>query len=63
MPNVVVYEKREILTINNKKILLLPWITNIPEFINEFEDSIETYDVILGHLSIIGFDMGGRYLL
>lgn len=44
---------------DNKKILLLPWITDIDAFSNTFEESIKTYDLIFGHLSAIGFNMGG----
>lgn len=57
LPNVTVYENPTEITIDNKNILMLPWVTNY--------DSIENvlnkhYDYCFAHLDIIGFDMGGR---
>ena len=59
LPNVKVYEEKELIEIENKKILLVPWVIDINSFSNELEESIDKYDIIFGHLSTIGFNMGG----
>ncbi|MCF0117755.1 MAG: metallophosphoesterase family protein [Bacilli bacterium] len=58
LPNVTVYEKQEELNIDNKKILMLPWITDYAQ-----ENLIVgKYDYCFCHCDIIGFDLGGGRL-
>lgn len=57
LPNVTVYEKQTVLTIDNKTILLQPWITDYSTYI-----LTEHYDYAFMHADIIGFDQGGGRL-
>ena len=57
LPNVTVYEKQTILTIDSKTILLQPWITDYSTYI-----LTEHYDYAFMHADIIGFDQGGGRL-
>lgn len=57
LPNVTVYEKQTVLTIDNKTILLQPWIIDYSTYI-----LTEHYDYAFMHADIIGFDMGGGRL-
>lgn len=59
LPNVVVYEKPEILNIDNKKILMLPWIT---DYTNLSCIPAGKFDYCFCHADIIGFDQGGGIL-
>lgn len=57
LPNVTVYENPTEITIDNKNILMLPWVVNyddLPNLLNKH------YDYCFAHLDIIAFDMGGR---
>jgi len=56
--NVTVIEKMTLIEMNNRKIVLIPWITNNAEFISQFCNN--SYDVCLGHLYIRGFNMGNN---
>ena len=57
LPNVTVYEKQTVLTINNKTILLQPWIIDYSTYV-----LTEHYDYAFMHADIIGFDQGGGRL-
>lgn len=57
LPNVTVYEKQTVLTIDSKTILLQPWITDYSTYI-----LTEHYDYAFMHADIIGFDQGGGRL-
>lgn len=57
LPNVTVYEKQTVLTIDNKTILLQPWITDYSTYI-----LTEHYNYAFMHADIIGFDQGGGRL-
>lgn len=57
LPNVTVYEKQTVLTIDNKTILLQPWIIDYSTYI-----LTEHYDYAFMHADIIGFDQGGGRL-
>ena len=57
LPNVTVYEKQTVLTIDNKTILLQPWIIDYGTYI-----LTEHYDYAFMHADIIGFDQGGGRL-
>lgn len=57
LPNVTVYEKQTVLTIDGKTILLQPWITDYSTYI-----LTEHYDYAFMHADIIGFDQGGGRL-
>lgn len=57
LPNVTVYEKQSVLTIDNKTILLQPWIIDYSTYI-----LTEHYDYAFMHADIIGFDQGGGRL-
>ena len=58
LPNVTVYEKQTVLTIDGKKILVQPWI------IDYKQENLITgkYDYCFCHADIIGFDQGGGRL-
>lgn len=57
LPNVTVYEKQTILNIDNKTILLQPWITDYSTY-----NLTGHYDYAFMHADIIGFDQGGGRL-
>lgn len=57
LPNVTVYEKQTVLTIDSKTILLQPWIIDYSTYI-----LTEHYDYAFMHADIIGFDQGGGRL-
>lgn len=57
LPNVTVYEKQTVLTIDNKTILLQPWIIDYSTYI-----LTEHYDYAFMHADIIGFEQGGGRL-
>ena len=57
LPNVTVYENQTSLTIDGKKILVQPWITDYSTYI-----LTEHYDYAFMHADIIGFDQGGGRL-
>lgn len=57
LPNVTVYEKQTVLTIDNKTILLQPWIIDYSTYI-----LTEHYNYAFMHADIIGFDQGGGRL-
>jgi DNA repair exonuclease SbcCD nuclease subunit len=51
--NVTLIEKITSVEFNNRKFVMAPWITNIPEFISQFNGT--KCDVCLGHFNIFGF--------
>lgn len=57
LPNVTVYEKQTVLTINSKTVLLQPWITDYSTYVLTGH-----YDYAFMHADIIGFDQGGGRL-
>lgn len=57
LPNVTVYENQTALTIDGKKILVQPWITDYSTYV-----LTEHYDYAFMHADIIGFDQGGGRL-
>lgn len=57
LPNVTIYEKPTNLLIDNKKILMLPWVTDYTKVNDIITDN---YDYCFCHADIIGFDLGGR---
>lgn len=59
LPNVTVYETPEILHLDGKKILMLPWITDYTDLSGIPKGR---FDYCFCHADIIGFDMGGGRL-
>lgn len=58
LPHVTIYDKQTVLEIDDKKILMQPWIVDYAQ-----EDLIKgKYDYAFMHADIIGFDMGGGRL-
>ena len=57
LPNVTVYEKQTVLNIDNKLILLQPWIIDYSQPVINGK-----YDYAFMHADIIGFDQGGGRL-
>jgi len=51
--NIKIIEQPEIINIENKKILLAPWIINFADFVSYIND--KSFDVSLGHYNIRGF--------
>lgn len=58
LPNVTVYEKQDVLTVDGKKILVQPWIVDYAQ------DGLfrGKYDYAFMHADIVGFDLGGGRL-
>lgn len=59
LPNVTVYEKPTDVIIDNKRILVLPWIT---DYTTADQLITKKYDYCFCHADIIGFDQGGGRL-
>lgn len=57
LPNVTVYEQPTEVMLADKKVLMLPWVTNYEMFDNYV---LNHYEYAFTHLDIVGFDMGGR---
>ncbi len=54
LPNVNIIEKITTIEIDNKKIVMVPWIVNYDEFIKEFKNI--KCDLCFGHFDIQGFN-------
>jgi DNA repair exonuclease SbcCD nuclease subunit len=53
-PNVQIINQITTINLNNKKIVMVPWITDIEDFNKQFSQ-LHDIDVCLGHFSINGF--------
>jgi len=60
-PNVHVFNKPEIIGINDKKLLIIPWITDFNEIMTLLEDNVGKADMVFSHFDVAGMSYDNGY--
>jgi len=60
-PNVHVFKSPEIIGVNDKKILCLPWITDFNEIMTILEDNVDKADIVFAHMDVAGMSYDNGY--